>query len=142
MPFTDARDAELLDAIFDVFGATLYVGFSTTTPTKTGTNVTEPSSGGYAREAITAAEFAAASAGDPSSKATDTLLDFGTASGDWAAGANLTHWVIFDLSSAGDETNVVAFAALDTPKPVLSGDPVTIPVGDLAFELGAVADFA
>jgi hypothetical protein len=44
------------------------------------------------------------------------------------AGANLTHWVLFDALTTG---NAIAFGALDTPKPVENGDTPSFAAGDL-----------
>lgn len=140
MAFTNRTAQAVLNALFGKtsnFGAlasapTLYVALSTTTPTEAGANVTEPSGGGYARVATGAADWAAATLADPSSINNAEIIDFGTASGSWSSGANMTHAVLYDAASSG---NVVLVAALATPKPVTNGDPVSFPVGDLAFTL-------
>src|SRR5690606_14960073 len=136
MPFTNAAEADILDALFTVLGdeGSLWAGLSTTTPAQDGTGVTEPTTGGYARVEIDTDDFAAASGADPSTKANDAAIDFGTASGTWSSGSNMTHLVIFDASTSGTP---VFYAALSTPKPVMDGDPVSIAIGDLVFQLGA-----
>lgn len=141
--FTNSAEAAILDAIFDLFGdeGDLWIGFSSTTPGQDGSNVTEPSSGGYSRQQIDADDFAAAVGGAPTTKASDTAVDFGTASGTWLAGANLTHFVIFDVASGGDASNVVLVGELSTAKPVFDGDPVSIPIGGIEISLGVLADF-
>jgi hypothetical protein len=121
----------VLDLIFSKAtnnaAATYYIGLSSTTPTNTGTNVTEPSGGSYARVAVTnnATNFPAATG---RAKSNGTVIVFPTATADWAAGADMTHFVIYDALTAG---NFVAWGALTTPAPVLSGTQASFAVGDL-----------
>lgn len=77
---------------------TPYIGLSTTKPADDGTNVTEPSSGNYARVACNTAEWAAASA---RSIANGAAVTFPTANGTWASGAALEYWVLYTASTAG-----------------------------------------
>jgi len=64
MPFSTTIDNKILDHLTGKATWTapvaFYVGLSSTTPTKAGANVTEPSTGAYARVQITAAQFDAA----------------------------------------------------------------------------------
>ncbi len=108
---------------------TVYVAVSSTTPTDDGTGVTEPSGGGYARIATTAADWTTA-ARKATSNAQD--LSFAQASADWAGGANMTHGVLYDAATGG---NMLGFGALTTPKNVLSGDTLSIPAGSLDITL-------
>lgn len=68
-----------------------YVGLSSTTPAADGTNITEPSGGGYARAEITS--FTAPENGVVSNQAS---IDFAAATDSW--GDALTHYVLFDES--------------------------------------------
>lgn len=108
---------------------TVYVGLSSTTPTAGGSNITEPSTGSYARVTTAAGDWSSASAG-----ATTTLntLTFPTATADWVSGADLTHGVLFDAPTGG---NMLSFGALTTAKNCLNGDTLAIPVGDLDITL-------
>jgi hypothetical protein len=110
--------------------AAIYVGLSSTTPTKTGTNVTEPSGGAYARVQITNTQFTSAA-----TSATENNVDksFPTATADWVSAANLTHLVIYTASTAG---TFLAFKALTVAKPVLNGDTAKILNGDLDISIG------
>lgn len=134
MPFSTTIDNKILDHLTGkttwTAPAAFYAGLSSTTPTKAGANVTEPSAGAYARVQITAAQFDAAA-----SSATQNNVDksFPQATADWVAGANLTHLVVYDAVTAG---NFLAFKALGTPKPVLSGDTAKILNGDLDIAMG------
>lgn len=129
---SDAHANMILDLFFSKAAntsvpATIYVGLSSTTPTNTGTNVTEPSTGSYARVGLTnnATNFPAAAA---RAKSNGTVVNFATATADWVAGADLTHFVLYDAITAG---NFVAWGALDTPQPVLNGTQASFAVGAL-----------
>jgi hypothetical protein len=130
---SDTHANNILDLAFSKatngFPATLYVGLSSSTPTNTGTNVTEPSGSGYARVAVTnnATNWPAASA---RSKANGTAITFPAATGDWVAGSNLTHWVMYDAASAG---TFVAWGAITTPTPVLTGTQPSFAVGAIVI---------
>ena len=60
MPLTTSRENTLLDAMFS---ATTYIGASTTTLTKVGGNVTEPSDEAYVRATVLAASMGSAGTG-------------------------------------------------------------------------------
>jgi hypothetical protein len=131
----DATEALILDHIFGgpdfTRDATLFLALSSTTPTDAGGNFTEPSTGDYARVSITnnATNFPGATAG---AKSNGVEFAFPTATADWVAGANLTHFGFFTLSSGGV---LRCWGALTTPKPVLNGDTARFPVGDLDITL-------
>lgn len=132
---SDTHANNILDLAFSKatngFPATLYVALSSTTPTNTGTNVTEPTIGslGYTRVAVTnnATNWPAASA---RSKANGTAITFPAATGDWASAANMTHWVMYDAASAG---TFVAWGAITTPTPVLNGTQPSFAVGAIVI---------
>jgi len=132
MSFSDYTELKVLDHITGKTAFTIptvYVGLSSTTPAEDGTNVTEPSGGGYARVTTSAATWNTAAAG-----ATSNALDitFPTATADWVAGANLTYVVAYDAATAG---NMLFYGVLGTPKPVLNGDTAKIPAGNLNITL-------
>lgn len=128
---SDAQANLLLDLYFSKASntgvpATLYVGLSTTTPTNTGTSVTEPSTGAYARVAVTnnATNFPAATA---RAKSNGTDIVFPTATGSWGT---ITHFVIYDALTSG---NFVAWGALTVPVSVITGATVTFATGSLVI---------
>lgn len=130
----------LLNSLFGKtsnFGAlasvpTIYVGLSSTTPAEDGSNVTEPSSGSYARKSTAASDWNAATNADPSVVTNANAITFTTATGDWLSAANLTYFVLFDASSGG---NVLGSGSLTTAKPVLSGDTPSFAAGTLSCSL-------
>lgn len=121
----------VLDLLFglgtNTAASTYYIGLSSTTPTDNGTNVTEPSGGSYARAQVdnNSTNFPNAAA---RLKSNGTNIVFPVATADWVAGADLTHFVIYDAANGG---NFVAWGALTTPSPVLSGTQASFPIGDL-----------
>ena len=139
--FVDAVEQAILDGFFTdpawTPPATMYIALSSTTPTDAGGNVTEPSSGSYARVSTVAADWAAASGTAPATKANSATKTFPTATGDWLSGANLTHWVLYDASTSG---NPQFWGTITTPKPVLNGDTPSFPAGTLVTKLGDPGD--
>lgn len=134
MPASTTIDNAILDHFFGkatwTAPAAVYLGLSSTTPTKAGANVTEPSGGGYARFQLTAAKVDAAAS---SANTNNVELTFAPATADWLAGANLTHIVMYDNSAGG---TFLGFGALTVAQKVLSGDTFRIPVGDFDGLLG------
>jgi|SRR5688572_1229371 len=106
-----------------------WLGLSSTTPTATGTNVTEPSGGSYARVQVTAAEFDSAASAATANNAEQA---FAQATADWVSAADLTHAVLYDASTVG---TFLGFGALTLAKPVLNGDTAKVPIGDLDITL-------
>ena len=139
MPLVDSYEQQVLDGILgdpDFVQEDLWVGLSSTTPTDAGTNVTEPSTGGYARVAIATAaggapSFGAASGTAPAEKSNSAILSFPTASGAWAG--TLTHLVVFNASAAG---TCRAWALLGASLTVASGETASVAVGALDLRLG------
>lgn len=140
MSLTQYACQAILNSLFGKtsnFGAlasrpTIYVGLSSTTPTETGSNVTEPSGGSYARVATAASDWNAATNADPSVVSNANAITFPQATADWVSGSNLTYFVLYDASSSG---NVLGSGALTTAKPVLNGDTASFAAGDLTASL-------
>ena len=140
MSFSNRTAKGLLDSFFaktSVFGALatapqIFVGLSSTTPSETGTGVTEPSGGAYARKSTVAADWATATSADPSVILNANAITFVQASADWLVGANLTHVVLYDAVTAG---NYLGFGTITTPKPVLNGDTAEIAAGQISISL-------
>ena len=141
MPLTDATAQKVLDHIFTdpawTPAATLYIGLSSTTPTRAGGNFTEPSTGAYARVSTTAADWSAAANSAPSTKTNTATKTFPTATAAWSSGSNQTHFGIFEASSGGTP---IAWGALGTAKPVLTDDTPSFAAGALVLKHGAPTD--
>jgi len=108
---------------------TVYIGLSSTTPAEDGTNVTEPSTGSYARVSTAAGDWNAAAAG---ATANANAVTFAQASADWVAGADLTYLVAYDALTVGNE---LFYGLLTVAKPVLNGDTASFPAGDIDITL-------
>lgn len=139
--FVDSVERSLLDHFLTDGAytppATMYIALSSTTPTEAAGNFTEPSTGSYARVSTAAADWAAATGTAPATKSTSTTKTFPTATADWVSGANLTHFGLYDASTAG---NLLAWGALTTAKPVLNGDTASFASGALTLKLGDPGD--
>jgi hypothetical protein len=141
MPWTDAQEQRILDAIFvdpAVTWEDLWIGVSSTTPTDAGGNVTEPSGGAYARVAIStvaggAPNLGAAAGTAPAEKSNSAIVAFAAATADWLSAANLTHFTVHNAATAG---TVRGWGLLATAKPVLNGDTLSFQIGALDFRQG------
>jgi hypothetical protein len=129
MPLSQAKRASMLDAAID---ATYYIGLSSTSPNTDGTNITEPTEGGYSRQPITQAQWAAATQADPCVKTNTITIEFNEASQDWAAGADLTHAVIYTVVTGG---TFIGSGVLAQAKAFLVGDTARFGVGSITIEL-------
>lgn len=102
-----------------------YVGVSTTTPTAAGGNVTEPAIGtaGYARVLVSEAEFGTATNGVISNIVEQ---QFPQSTGVWLAGANLTHFVVYDAATGG---NLLHYNVIPgTPQGVVENTVLVLPI--------------
>lgn len=112
---------------------TVYVALSSTTPTVSGTNFTEPTigTGGYARVATSGATWNAAASGSTTNAAS---ISFPNSTAAWTSGAsNLTYVGLYDAATAG---NFLGFGLISNPAPVNgSGVTVSLPIGDLTVSL-------
>jgi len=103
-----------------------YCALSTTTPTEAGTSFTEPSSGAYARVAITnnATNFPAASSG---AKTNGTAITFPESTASWGT---ITHIGFYNQASGGA---LYFWEALPTSKAVAANTTVYFSVGSLTI---------
>lgn len=140
--FTNAHEALILDHVFSGAGTAvaptnIYVGLYTVAPTADdGTGATEvPSTNAYARVSTGAADWTAASAGDPTVIDNANAITFPTASGgNWGT---IVAFGLFDAATAG---NLIAFGNLTTSKAVNDGDTAEFAVGALDVKLGDPGD--
>lgn len=141
MSFSNYLAAAVLDYIFSKTSdidtqPTIYLALSSSTPTETGTNVTEPDSAdGYSRLVTAASDWNQATEADPASLTNATDLEFGTATDDWLSQANMTYAVLYDSLDDTGSNNMLAFGALTTAKPVLDGDTPRFTAGDIQITL-------
>jgi len=133
MSFTDYLENKLLDHVWGntAYSAptTLYIGLSTTTPTDSGGNITEPATGAYARVSVTnnTTNWPNASGG---AKSNGVAITFPEATASWGT---VTHFFIADTNSGF--TNVIATGALTASKTIDTGDTASFAIGDLDITL-------
>ena len=106
---------------------TLWLGTSTTEPTNTATNITEPSSGnGYARVETSAGSWTSSTTGQIEN-AVDILFNESTGN------QGTQSWlVVFDSSTNG---NAVFFGQITTPKAIGAGDQAKFSAGNITITL-------
>lgn len=113
--------------------ATLYVGLATEAPTETttGTTVSEPSGGAYARVSKTnnSTNFSAASS---STKTNATDVDFPTPTASWGT---VRYWILCDASSGG---NLLMWGRLSTPITIASGAAPTLAAGAMSIRIASL----
>lgn len=136
MPFVDSIEQQLLDHFWSdpsyAPDTSMFLGLSSTTPNDAGGNVTEPTTGGYARQAIDAAQMGAAAGTAPALKENSSAITFPVATADWD-NSPVTHFTVHTASTAG---SVLAWGALTTSKDVNNGDTASFAIGALDFRLG------
>ncbi len=107
---------------------TAYVALCIATPddTSTGSTITEPSGGSYARIATAGSDWNASSGGSITNA---NAVTFATATGDWGA---ITHFVLVDALTTG---NVLCWGALSVTKTILNGDTAKFNASGLTVTL-------
>ena len=97
-----------------------YIGLSSTAPTVDGTNVTEPTGGGYARVELN-------SLGEPAggNVTNEADIDFAESTGSWGT---MTHFVIYDSLNSG---NLLMYGPLSQNRQVEAATIMTIRAGSL-----------
>lgn len=134
LSFSDFLENEILDQIFGASAysapATLYFGLATAeiTDSTTGSTVTEPEGGSYARKSMTnnKTTWTTASGG---SVENDVDIEFVEATASWGT---VTYMFIADASSGG---NILAWGQLTAPKAIGTGDNAKFAAGDLVITL-------
>lgn len=128
MSFSDYAEAAVLDHVFGkaTFSQpTLYLAVSTADPTDAGTGAAEPVGNAYARIATSPTDWTRTG----SVMENATLLGFPEATGSWGT---LTHFAMYDAPTGG---NMIAHAALGTPKAITTSETLRFPIGNITFTL-------
>ena len=142
MPISDAQADEILNDRFRTTNtagpATVYVALFASDPGRVYSAAQElAATGGYARVPIAkgdASWTAPATVGGKREITNAALIDFGTASGTWNSGAPVAYFGLMTTSGVGTGV-LVASGAIDAPKAVGAGDPVSFPNGSLRIRL-------
>ena len=115
---------------------TWYAALSTTTPTEGAGSFTEPSAGAYARVALTAATWTAATSGDPSSTSYGGAITFPTATGGWGT---VSYWGLFSVATLS--TGLVRYwGTINAPKAIQTNDAASFAANAMKIELGDPSD--
>lgn len=104
---------------------TYYIGLSSTAPAIDGTNVTEPSGGGYARVAFNSA-MSEPTAGVITNESTVT---FAKSTADWGV---MTHFVVYDAATGG---NLLLYNAMSKPRTVESDNIMVAEPGAITLSV-------
>lgn len=110
-----------------------WIGLSTTTPTDTGSNFTEPVGASYARINIVTADWNSASGTAPTVVTNASVMTFAAATGSWGT---ITYAGLFSASSGGSPQ---WFGATGS-QTVASGNTCRFPASYLVLQLGEPTD--
>lgn len=136
MSFSNYAENAVLNSLFgktSSFGAlasapSLYLAVMTAAAddTSTGSALTEPAGGAYARVAVPAGDWANASNG---SITLANNVEFAEATGDWGT---ITHFALVDAATDG---NVILYGEALVSKSILAGDVLRFKAGELTVTL-------
>jgi len=124
MSASDYWEDVILDTLIET---NLWIGLSTADPGDDAAGLAEPSGNGYARVAVTAATWAAASGG---SKSNEVAIEFPEATGSWGT---VTYWCLFDAATSG---NLLASGALTSGVAIGNGETARFAIGMATFTQG------
>jgi hypothetical protein len=138
MPMILSRRQAILDELYGAVAlaapADYWIALSTTTPTDTGGNFTEPVGNAYARVQKTnnATNWPAASAADPTVKSNGNAVTFPAATGSWGT---VTHAGWYTVATVGTP---VDWAALTASQAIGTGATASFATSQLQTQLDAV----
>ncbi len=130
--FTQYLEQAVLNHIFGKTAyaePTIYVGLSTADPAYNGSGLAEPSGNGYARVAVPAASWNAATGGNPATITNASQITFPQATGSWGT---VTYGCIFDAATGG---NLLASGALAVAQVIGSGNTADFAASTFAVTL-------
>ncbi len=104
--------------------ANYYIGLSKTAPNMSGSNVTEPSGGGYSRVKLTGL-----STPSNGTVTNSNAIDFNESTASWGT---VTHFVVFDALTGG---NLLMYGQLTTSRSVEPSTIMTIKAGALTLSV-------
>ncbi len=137
--FVNSEEMKMLDHYTGKTAYTVptwYVGLSTTLPTESSGNFTEPSNGGYIRPTLTAGTWTAATGGDPSSTSYGGAITFAQATGGWGT---VTYWGLFSVKT--QSTGLVQFwGTITQARAIQTNDTASFAANTVLLELGDPPD--
>lgn len=110
----------------------IFVGISSTLPTSTGNNVTEPLDVAYARKSTAPADWDVATDADPAAVINNVQIDFAIATADWLSGVLLPYVVLYDAVSGG---SFLGYGEFSRPKSIYIDDQMSIKAGRIIVGL-------
>ena len=132
--FGKLQSSVLLDSVFKTL-ANIYVALHVADPGVDGQSGAEGLGSGYARVNTVPADWDAATDAMPSVTQNANAITFPTASGNWNAGADFTHFSLWKTLTGATEADYLGRGELTVPKPVLNGDTADFAAGNLQFLL-------
>lgn len=108
-----------------------YIGLSSTEPTATGTNVTEPSGDGYSRQALSMTYSLSSGTGTLNNSSEITFTNT-SGSTSWLSGNAVAYYVIYSAQTGG---NLYAWGNIDPTKVIQAGDTAKIAANGLVITL-------
>ena len=109
--------------------ASLYLGLSTTTPTASGTNITEPTTGSYAREEVPYTSWGTANT--TGFITNTTQIEMVEATADWGT----VTYVFLANHSSSTGSAIKFYGVLSTSRLIDSGTTVTFPASGLTISM-------
>lgn len=134
MAASDYLELALLNHIFEgspYSQPTIWVGLSTADPGDDGSGLAEPSGGAYARvrPVDDAGRWAIDQTAGVTTASNKGEVEFPEAAAGWGT---VTHIVLFDAETSG---NIIAYAALDAAREILSGDTAKFEAGEITVTI-------
>jgi hypothetical protein len=127
--FTNNSELLALNFLFNTSAASRpaawFIALSTSTPTTTAGNVTEPTGNGYSRQPVV---FGTA-AGNPASLSNTGLLTFTASGGDWGT---ITYICLYTAGSGGQD---LLIGQLSASKLIQNGDSLQFSPGSITVTL-------
>lgn len=110
----------------------IWVGLHTGDPGEAGTANAESFTNGYARVQTSGTDWNASSGGSISNA---NILTFPTATADWQAGANFSHFSLWKHATDQTAANCIGSGALTTARNCLNGDTLRFAAAALTVTL-------
>lgn len=127
--------------------ATIYVALCTSAPSASIAG-TEVAGAGYARVALPqdmtkvsgtqGSGTTTVSTGTGGEVSNNVAVDFGTAGADWGSPDPVGWWETYDAASGGNRLEygtIVNGSGVASPRTIVTGDPVSFPIGALKFRI-------
>ncbi len=120
---------KVMNTMYTSSSTNFYIGLSSTLPTVSGSNLSEPSGGSYAR--VLVSSWTTPSSGKISNT---NAITFTESTATWfSSDSPAAYWVLFDGS--GSSANILSAGSLDEAKTVETNTTVSIAAGAISITL-------